>query len=495
MAVFGKSGSLALLQRVRNQDFRTPDELEGLLTRIDLYTDLKAAEIAWMAGHPRREVRQFGRRKLLALSDRQQGIVELLFGELEGKTDAIGTEILELASRIDAGAVYRALGRRLASRQPEQRLAGLALIAAHADWRDYLAPLKTALRDPDVRIRLKVVQVLCTDPAMAAVRLLLRRLLYDEDEEVRRLVIGALAQHPEPDLVEPFLERLPLEGAREQAQMIRALTRLARDPAARIQERLLPLLADENAQVRDAAVKLLREIPDRREVIRSYVRFTHGLAHWLRERSYAMFLQIGADVLEPVLALMEDPDPDIRVGAMMLATKSRSERAIGGLRRCLVTSPEWWVRVLAVECLASFPEPEVIALLTKQVENADLRPAVVSALGKMKRSRTLPALLPCLGDAQTTVRMMALDALAELRFPEVADAVARVALSDEDHAVREKAELILEGLGSVGTSRLEAVREMQERRERERISHIVLELEMENPTLETALWSGRRAAS
>jgi HEAT repeat protein len=494
VAVFGKSGNLAtLLRRVQTQDFRTTDELETLLTRLEVHPDLRPKQIAWMVGHARHEVREFGRRRLLALRDREAGIVELLFREVNGKSESIRAEIMALANRIDAKAVYRSLGRLLHSRQPEQRLAGLALIAAHADWREYLGPLKTALCDPELRVRYQVVQVLCTDPAIPAVKLLLRHLLHDEDDGIRRLAIAALAQHPDPDLVEPFLERLPFEGAREQAQMVRALTNLARTPEARIEERLLPMLADEDAQIRDSAVKLLREIPNRLSVIRSYIRFTRGLAHWLRERSYATFLQIAEDVLEQVAELMEDPDPEIQVGAMLLAAESGNPRAIPALRRILVTGTEWWVRILAVDCLARFPTPEVMTLLNKQVDNPHLRLAVVSALGKMKSSRAMPALLPCLGDEQITVRLMTLDALTELRFPEVADAVAQVALSDDEYSVREKATQVLEKLGSVGAQRLVAVKDMQERRERERVEHLALELEMENASLEATLWSTIRS--
>ena len=62
MAVFGKSGNLAtLLRRVQTQDFRTTDELETLLTRLEVHPDLRPKQIAWMVGHARHEVREFGR--------------------------------------------------------------------------------------------------------------------------------------------------------------------------------------------------------------------------------------------------------------------------------------------------------------------------------------------------------------------------------------------------------------------------------------------------
>jgi HEAT repeat protein len=484
VALFGKPDSLTtLLRKVQQEEFRSTEELEIWLARISAHLDLKPKQVVWMVGHRRREVREFGRRKLVQFDEK--GLVDLLLRQMEGKTESIRQEIAELAISINPRRVYRNLGRLLHSRLLDNRLGALQLIASHPEWREYLGHLKAALKDPENRVRYRAVEILCRAPEDPTISLVLRNLIFDDDEVIRRQVIEVLAARADADLVEPFLERLPFEAPREQAHIVRALTRLARDPSARLEDRLLPMLADENQMVRESAIKLLREIPNRTQVIRAYLHYSRGVAYWLRDRSYKTFLRISRDIIEPVLELMEDDDPDIRVGAMLLAADTDDPRVIPVLRRILTGQDDWWVRVIAVDTLARFQSPEVLDLLIKQLADPELRFAVVAALGRLKNSKAVSPLVQCLGDRQHTIRMAVLDALAELHFPEVADAVSRVALDDEEPEVREKALLILEQLGAVGSHRLEQVKEVQDEKDQEHEEQLeaTLELEMENPNL------------
>jgi len=485
MAIFGRPESVTtLLKKIKDHEYHSTQELLSWLDRIDTEHELRPKQVVWMIGHPHREVREFGKLKLIRMEER--GIVELLLRELSGKPGSIRMEIANLATEIDPQQVYKNLGRMLHSNQIDQRMSALDLIAVHPEWREYLGHLKAALKDPDTVVRQKVVEILCREPEDITIKLILRNLVFDEDATIRRRVIGALAEHPDPDLVEPFLERLPYEATREQTVIVRALTTMARNPEAKLEDRLLPMLADENQHVREAAIRLLREIPNRTQVIRAYLHYSKGLAYWLRERSYKTFLRISRDILDPLVELMGDVDPEIKVGAMLLASDSNDQRVVPGLRKVLKDqTQDWWVRVIAAENLARFPSPEVQNDLIKEIDNPDLRHAIVAALGQIKSGRSVPPLVQCLADPQVSVRMAVLDALSGLRFPEVADMVGQTAVNDPEQQVREKALLVLEQLGAAGSQRLEAVRDVLNLQAEESQEELELEqeLEMENPKL------------
>lgn len=484
MALFGKFENLnALLRRVKNLEYEDTAELLALLARLEADPELTPKQVAWMAGHRRAEVRAFAGRVFRDAND--EATVDLLVREMASKPGPIRAEIASLAVDVSPKRVYRALGYMTSARQPEQRLSALDLIKASPNRREYRSHLRAALNDTDARVRRKTVEILSTEPDDPTVRLFLIGLLRDGDTETRRTAIETLAAHPAADVVEPFLERMPYEDTRGQTVMVQALQSLAHDPEARLADQLLPMLADDSEEVQEAAIRLLREFPDRTEVVRAYLRFTHGLAFWLRDRSYQMFLRISHDILEPVMELLGDENPEIRIGAILLAADSKKKKVVPALFEILRSQDDWWVRVVAAEALVRFPSPEVTQELIDQLHDPDTRYAVVSALGQLKNTKAVPALVGCLGDPDPIIRMATLDALDGMRLPGVADAIARMVTSDADVSVQEKALVVLHNLGGVAKDRVKTTEAILHERERDRERELrrTLELEMVNPNL------------
>ena len=484
MALFGKPDTLtSTMKKIKAGEFRNAIELKSWLTRIGAELDLKAKQITWMVGHSRREVRLFAADKLSEMNDKD--VVDLLMKEMEGKSASIRFEIASLAMKLNPGKVYANLGRMLHSREVESRMSALDHIAASDEPLEYLSHLRAAIKDPDLSIRERTVRILCGKPDNPTAYLILRNLVHDDEDPIRKRVIEALSKSANPDIVEPFLERLPLESPRIQSLMVEALIRLARNPRAKLEDKLLPMLADENKLVRESAVKLLKEIPNRVHVIRAFLLFSKGLAHWLRDRTHQSFRLMTQDLLDPIMELMEDKNPEIRVGAMMLAADSNDPRVIPILRKIFLGNDDWWVRVLAADQLARFPRSDVTDTLISKINDPDLRYSIVSALGVIESPAVIPPLLICLNDPQRTIRMAVLDALENIHYPEVADAVAQVAVGDAEDEVRDKAVLTLEAMGSVGSNRLEAVLNIQKDPAMAPLkgSDKEFELEMENPDL------------
>jgi len=312
------------------------------------------------------------------------------------------------------------------------------------DWEMQLRNLKVALQDPVPAIRQAAVRILVRGIEDGAIRLMLLELLRDDDPVIRRQVVSALAQNPRPDVVEPFLERLSLEEPADQELVVEALQRLAGNPEARLAERLMPVLANENDRVREAAVRLLIQMPNVTEILRSFLSYSRGQAFWLRDRAAASIMKISNDIVEPLSRLMRDAEEDIRIGALVMATSCRDPRIVPNALEIFLGHDSWWVRSIATEVLGHFPSPEIARALRSRFDDSDLRPSVIAALAKMHDGESEACLIDCLEDVGHGTRMAALEALSPIKSSAIFRALRQVALSDPDPALRDKAVVILE---------------------------------------------------
>ena len=482
MALFGKHENVALIaKRIQNREYANQQDLEQMLKQVISSPATKARHVTWMLSHPDAIVRSCGRANILRLNT--DGLTEALMREMGGKTPAIAHEIAVVLMQHDPKRVYKQLGRMLHSKKKSQRLAALDLIAAQPDWTEYIGHLKSCLKDPEVSVRMRTIRILSSSPDHPTVYLILQNLLHDEDDAIRGIAIDALSEQPQPSVVEPFLERMPLEAPRVQMKMVNALSRLAKNPEAKVEEHVIPMLADENPVIRDAAIKLLRDIPNRKHVIRTFIRHCHGLAHWLRDRTQQTFMVIGRDVSDAFIELIRDDDPEVKVGAMLLASDGKNPAVVRALLSVLQSQDDWWIRLVAAEQLTRYDQPEVIDTFITMLNDNDMRLAVVGALGKMSSAKAVPALLRCLGDSTVAVRKATIDALQKTPFPEVAEALAHCAIDDRAPEVRAKAQEVLQQFGTSASNVLAAVQEVLRKREVEEREAVHVELEMETPRI------------
>jgi HEAT repeat protein len=444
MALFGNGNSLsALVARAREEPPAESAELTALLERIAGHPECRPPALLWLLAHADQRVRAFGAAWLAPRADNR--VVQGLLREIVGRPAAIRDDIARvLVAAAPRNRIEAAIGQMMHAPAQQQREAALSLIAALPEWQKQLRHLRVALRDPVPALRQSAVRILCRGGENRAIHLLLLDLLRDDDPAIRRQAVSALAPHPLPDVVEPFLERLSQEEPAEQALMTEALTRLAGNPEARLAERLMPVLADEDDRVREAAVRLLGQMPNATEILRSFLIYSRGLAFWLRDRAAASIMKISSDIVEPLGNLMQDPEEDIRIGAVVMASACRDPRIVPRTLEIFLGADDWWVRSIAAEVLGHFPSPEITQALQSRLEDPDLRASVIAVLAKMRDRESSECLVRCLGDADRGTRMATLEALAHLQTPEAYAALQQVALGDSESALRDKAVVILE---------------------------------------------------
>ena len=458
MALFGKQDRLeARLEQVRNGGYRDDAELEQLFEELARQPGFHAKKHLWMLGHGDASVRKLAKRNLERSGD--PSTIDWIVGEMGGKPASVRGELAGLAVSLGSDRIVRLLGPLLHSRKIEEREVALDLVGAYPRRFEMREALREALKDPVATIRRQAATLVAEGILEPGLFSLLTNLLHDNDDSVRHTAIAGLCQAPIPELIEPFFERLVEEPPQIRALMSNALARLAQHPEARLEERLLPMLADENAALREAAVALLRELPDPKKVLRAWLLHSRGMVPWLKARSQESISRVTDRLLIHLVELMHDENLDVRVGALMMASATRDRVVIPHLRDMLLSDDDWWVRSLAADALANFPSRETVEVLCSQIAEPDLGYALLAALGKTQRQEALRPLFAALGDPRRGLRTAALEALESFDDVEVMEHIFAVAERDPDPRVRDKAQVALERFG-------ESSRPMRDRLER-----------------------------
>lgn len=450
MALFGRSNVLAeALKRLEATGSLSAAETDTLLETVRTHPEFRIDRALWMLRSPGRKIREFAAQQLLARPDAGT-LAASLVRELVATPPELRPEVARLAHQAAGGGLDGFLPTLVHANAPEKRDAALELLAAHKETRAFIPFLKVALHDPEPELRRKAVRILSRGVRSPSVFVILRDLIHDDDVEVRRMVIEAFARHAGPEIVEPFFERLTLEGERERAIIIGALSTLARTAQEEVEDRVLPMLSDESAAVREMAVRLLSEMPDRTRLLRAFLVHCRGLAFWLRDRSLASIRTISGSLIEALAELMRaGEDEDVRVGAMLLARGAPDERILPLVREIFTGNLDWWVRNTAAEVLSGFPGEEVTRLLTSRIHDPDLRYGIISLLGARPEAAAAGALLACLRDPSGGIRRAALVAFAQRGGASAVGVIAQVAAEDPDLSVRERAEELLGMLGGI----------------------------------------------
>ncbi len=437
MALFGKSTAESLLKRL--QDTSTPvKNMSEVLDGLRFSADFSLEQHSWLFYHPQKVVRSFAASESRTLSSRVLG--DSLAKAMITQASEIRRELAAVIHTVAAKSVMNYLSRFMTAKEGKELDAGLDLIECSPDFKEYLGHLKSALRDPLAKVRHRAARILGKDAQDQTISLILFELLHDEDATMRHIVIEALSKNPTPDIIEPFFHRLAHEGPDTRSVMVRALRQLTKGGSQRrLEKELLPILADEDPQIRDLAVKILSELPDQLRVLRSFLEHCAGLAFWLRERSIESIQKVSSDLVPALAELIADENEDVRVGALQMVGLTNDPRLYPAIRDHFLSDRDWWERSMSAESLGNFRSDEVTAVLLQRVEDPSLRYCVIPALGKHENPAALHALFSCLNDPNRGIRLITLDTLSSVRRPEVIEAIRRMGMIDTDEDVRVRA--------------------------------------------------------
>ena len=201
-------------------------------------------------------------------------------------------------------------------------------------------------------------------------------------------------------------------------------------------------LADENADVRDAArASLLHMFRCREPVkvpINDYMRqaLRDSESQVRREAIQIVSHTVGEGKVDEIARLADDPDREVQLTAIETLGWIKSARAVDKMLE-LLGSPDLWVRHSVTEALGRLQDPRSIPRLTELADAPDplTREKAVSALSGFKRAALIGVLVKALEDDDVLVRSRAARGLGNVRDRRATEPLKR-ALGDVDKGVR-----------------------------------------------------------
>ena len=448
MALFSSDVSEAL-KSLAAKTYASQEERDALLARVETADGVRARDVVWMMFRPDRALREAATRVLGRIRDPET--LDHFLNESKGKPDqalrAASASLFSLGiSGLDARFVQllappsketkesretQELTRRVLAEAPVTRqLEPILWQLAAAGPTDERMPFLTKLAAGDV-------------DENSAKRW--RRFALESDHAVRDKAIEVLATRAPQQSLDLLIDALPHSGYGLQQIIVEAITKTAAGQGAPFAEKLLPALASGDAGTRTAVLKVLLGIGDHAGVIKRYIRFSNTLAGFVRDRALESLRDFGPALVEPVIELLSDSDPDTRSGAMAVASVFDDVRIVP-MTVQLLRDNDWWIRISAADTLGRIKDPRAVEPLVAVLADSDVKLAAIEALGRIGDARALPALGRLLADPTPDVRIEVMHALKHFKHPQVLAAITGLAQKDPDRDVRAQAVEILDEL-------------------------------------------------
>ena len=177
---------------------------------------------------------------------------------------------------------------------------------------------------------------------------------------------------------------------------------------------LARLLVSPNLGVQDAADMSLRKLGGK-EVVAAVIPLLRSEDAPARNLSMDILRQVGHHNVQPLIALLKDEDPDIRIFACDILGATRKLMAVHPLCDSLLYDPEVNVRYQAAVSLGEIGKSDATEALNEALKDDDwVKFAVIEALMKIRDDSSIVALLGALDKSSELVASIIIDALGEI---------------------------------------------------------------------------------
>lgn len=283
---------------------------------------------------------------------------------------------------------------------------------AQRDWkevsrysRQLIDVLIWALSDEYFDVRMHATRILGEARSRYAVQHL-RQVLDDPVESVSYEAAAALAEIGDSGSVRALVHGLESTFLGTRKVAAGALDRLQWKPKT-LYQRILFLSAKDDwiglVRLRQHGIApLTRELQERRAAERAEI---------------AEALKIIGDLaVEPLIRLLQSPDPDVRWRAASILGDGRDKRAVGPLIAALEDADER-VSSSAAIALGEIGDSAAVDALIRAFETGgvDLRKCSITALGQLRSERSFVTIIVASKDEHTEVRLSAIQAMHSIR--------------------------------------------------------------------------------
>lgn len=203
--------------------------------------------------------------------------------------------------------------------------------------------------------------------------------IHHSNPAVRQESYLALAIPPEAKYLDTIVHAYGREIPELQDTLYEILEGFA-DAEKPLTKRLMPLLYHERPSSREAAVMFAGMTRYLDKILSSFIREAPSHKPWARERSFEAMRSLRDRLLEPIVELMHDKDPEVRLQTIGLASGlSTDARMVRPLIQAL-QEDDWWTRARAIEALGQVGEAAALEPLTELLDHRDTALLAVHAL-------------------------------------------------------------------------------------------------------------------
>ncbi|MBL8601334.1 MAG: PilT/PilU family type 4a pilus ATPase [Myxococcales bacterium] len=447
MALFGKRSAL---ERLVRGEWKDEAEKLALLSALRDESGVKAGDLLPLVWSPDATLRQSVAPLFVARADARA--VTAFVGELQGKAGAARAFGFRVMARLKPEVLGPAIDALLKHSSPLQQRFGweVAVELPVEVVGDYL---ERALREAPGPIRLVALNRIVQERGgPLAARAALIEFATHPDDRIRERAIELLASlggQLDDAALDLLLERFLHDNAAVKSHCLGAVRALARSRGVAMRPRFLKLLSEGDDGMRRAGAELLFLTGEPAEVVQEILVHCRSLLGWLRTRILNTLQTFGDDVLRPAVTLLEHPDEEVRMQALVLCEHFEDKRLVGPVVK-LLDDPDWWLRVTACETLSKLKDPRVVPQLIKALDDEDTRWAAIDALGSIGGDAALGALVKLLGDGRPEVRLEAAQVCARSGAPSALDALRRLSTQDPSQEVRTRLLELLRERGDHG---------------------------------------------
>ncbi len=445
MALFG---SRSALQKVLKGEWKTDEEKMALLSALR-EESVKAIDLLPLLWTSDAAVRQTAAPMFVSRADAKS--VSQFFVDMQSQGTAARGFALRVAARLKPEILKPALEALIKDGSPmRQRLGWEVAMELPPEIRhEYV---ERAVKEAPGPMRVQALNRVVTDKGgPAQCRALLLEAAQDPEDRLRERAMELLASMGASitdDVLDLMLDRFARDNAAVRSHCMSAIRAAASVRAKELRPKFMKMLSEGDDSIRRTAAELLFQTGPADEIVVEILQHVRSLLGWLRTRILNTLKTFGDEVLRPAAGLLDHPDEEVRMQALVLCEHFEDPRLVGPVVK-LLDDPDWWLRITACETLGKLKDERVVPHLVKALEDKDTRWAAIDALGNIGGETALRALVGLLRDERPEVRLEVLQACSRSHDPRLGKLLKQVMDADPSQEVRTRAVELAREFGAV----------------------------------------------
>lgn len=435
-----------ILQKLKNHQWQSADELQELLSKLVQLQDITFEEIAWML-FDTDELKGAAARIISNLNDPAK--LEKIILISKNKADKDRAYLLQLYTYLTGAQLVKYL-RVYATHKDDYYRAVVLELLPKIDHSHGIPIASLLLKDHIPNHRLQALSYLVSTNNPQALWTCVS-LFNDEEEEVRYRAIKALYNYVDDRLIPILLKVIRRDAPRVQEVAVAVLLNQIKESRADLEDEIINFLKDSNPNIRKIAAQLL-EKSDPVKIMRKFLLTFKDAFGWIRERALNSLKESSNKFIEGILTLLDDKDPEVRELAETIAITVEDKRVVPALIR-LLNHEDWWFRYCAAETLGKIGDLRAFVPLLNMLKSEETRLCAIEALGMLKEAKALSYLTELIPIANKEEKLEIIEAMRLIKNQACLPHLKKIYEEEEDY-LKDRARLAIEEISGAGVKKI-----------------------------------------